>query len=104
MAVEVRNKGRIPLTKPDVKVRGNIDPRTGYLFAVFLDFQNHEAVVWHEPHGWLPKQYYGSAELVDFDAMPHNGNFKVMAHTWAENHGDGGQDTFIIIDLGPIPS
>lgn len=100
---ELRDKGAIPLTKPDVKIRGGIDPVTGYIFSVFLDFANHEATVWFEPTGYLPKQYYGTCELVDYDALPHDGHFKVLGHTWAQNHGEGGSDHFVVIDLGPIP-
>lgn len=101
---ELRDKGPIPLTKPDVKIRGGIDPITGYLFAVVLDFVNHEAVVWHQPHGWLPKQSYGHVNLVDFDAFPHDRHFKVLGHTWKDDGGDVPGDHFIIIDLGEIPA
>lgn len=100
---EIRDKGPVPLSKADVKIRGGIDPATGYLFSVLLDFANHEAVVWWQPVGWLPKQYYGNVNLVDFDAFPHDGHFKVQGHTWKENGGDVPGDHFIIIDLGPVP-
>jgi hypothetical protein len=104
MMVEIRDKGQIPLNRPDVKIRGGIDPRTGNVFAVFLDFQAHEAVIWWQPTGWLPKQPYGHVNLVDFDAYPHDGHFKVLGHTWKDDGGDVPGDHFVVLDLGPIPA
>lgn len=100
---EIRDKGLIPLTKPDVKIRGGIDPATGYLFAVCLDFANHEAAVWYQPLGWLPKQGYPAVNLVDFDAFPHDGHVKVVGHTWRDDGGAVEGDHAVIIDLGPVP-
>lgn len=92
----------MPLTKADVKIRGGLDP-AGNLFAVLLDFANHEATYWHELTLWTPRQYYGNVNLVDFDAFAHKGHIKVLGHTWKENGGSIEGDHFIIIDLGETP-
>lgn len=103
MTATIRDKGAIPEDKPDVKIRGGVDPATGYLFAVVLDFVNHQADVWWQPVGWLPRQSYGHVNLVDFDAFCHDGHYKVLGHTWKDDGGDVPGDHFIIIDLGAIP-
>lgn len=101
--VTVRDKGPIPLNKPDVKVRGSLDTATGYLFFICLDFVNHEGAVWWQPVGWLPKQNYGHINLVDFDAFVHDGHFKAVGHTWKDDGGDIPGDHLIILDFGLIP-
>lgn len=105
----IRDKGEIPLARPDSKPAGALDPVTGYLAVAFLDLSNHEAVVWWEPCGcYLPKQYYGNVNLVGWVGMAHTGpdgkrHFKILGRTWDENGGEVPGKHFVVLDLGELP-
>jgi len=105
---EIRDKGEIPLSRPDSKPAGALDPVTGYLAVAFLDLGSHEAVIWWEKCGcYLPKQYYGNVNLVGWIGFAHSGpdgrHFKILGRTWDENGGDIPGKHFIVIDLGQLP-
>jgi hypothetical protein len=112
MTAAIRDKGVCNLATPDVKIACDVERATGYLWMVRLDFPHCAAQVWYQPSGWLPVVYYGMQDnmpkenLVGFDAVTHDGRFKVAAVVWDRNAENGGTlpgNTAIIIDLGAIP-
>lgn len=100
---EVRDKGRVPLRKPDGKPFGGIQPETGFLWTGFLDLEHHEAAIWYQPLGWLAPIPYEKVNLTHWTGATHDNHFKVEAFTWLENGGTVEGGHFIILDLGPIP-
>lgn len=102
---EVRDKGEIPLARPDSKPFGGIDPQTGYLWSGYIDLAAHKAVIWWEPRGWLPVVDYPNVYLVGWVGFTHNSHFKLEGRTWDESPGGAAVPGkhFIIIDFGPIP-
>ena len=103
MTTAVRDKGRVPLDRADGKPFGGVEPATGFLWIGFLDLQHHEAVVWYEPLGWLPRVSYEWVNLTNWIGFIHDGHFKVEGYTWLENGGTVPGGHFIVLDLGPVP-
>lgn len=101
---ETRDKGPVALAGADVKVRGGIDPATGYIFVIMVSFAGHRAQVWWQPVGWLPAQDFVPDDFVDYDAFVHDGRFKIAAHTWDQSKGPNGPDHLVFVDLGRVPS
>lgn len=106
--VAIRDKGEIPLARPDSKPAGALDPVTDNLAVAFLDLSAHEAVIWWQPCGcWLPKVSYGNVNLVGWVGFVHSGpegrHMKILGRTWDENGGDIPGKHFIVIDLGELP-
>lgn len=105
MMAELRDKGAIPLARPDSKPCGALDPATGNLVAAFLDLNAHEAVCWHQVAGWLPKVSYPNVYLVGWTGFIHDNRFKVIGRTWDEDQpGEAAPGHhFVILDLGALP-
>lgn len=101
---EIRDKGEIPLARPDSKPAGAIDPQTGYLAVAFLDLSAHKAVVWWQKCGcYLPTQDYGNVNLVGWVGFAHDGHMKIIGRTWDENGGVVDGKHFVVVDLGVLP-
>lgn len=107
---EARDKGAIPLDRPDPKPVGGLDPVTGWIAAGWLDLNAHQYAVWSEQGGWIAQRmpYDPHVYLTSWVGFVHPSNpdgrchLKAIGTTWTEQSPDG-KPHFVIIDLGPLP-
>lgn len=87
---EMRDKGTIPLDKPDAKIAVALDPATGQAWAVAIDLAAKRYALWNQAQGWVKqRERYGTVDLTGWQLLVQDGQAKLFWSSWAETSPDG---------------